>query len=51
MDCLWFFLGFSNDFDVTVIRHQNADAMSLASVRLRGIHAPENIQNGGRLEG
>ena len=30
-------LGFSNDFGVTVIRHQNADAMVLASARLRGI--------------
>jgi hypothetical protein len=38
---------FSNDFGVTVIRHQNADAIGLASVRLRGIHPPENIQNGG----
>ena len=44
-------LGFSNDFGVTVIRHQNADAMVLASARLRGIHPPENIQNGGRPGG
>ena len=31
-------LGFSYDFGVTVIRHQNADAMILASARMRGIH-------------
>ena len=32
------FLGFSYDFGVTVIRHQNADAMALASALMRGIH-------------
>jgi hypothetical protein len=36
---------------ITVIRHRNADAMGLASARLRGIHPPENIQNGGRPGG
>ena len=30
-------LGFSYDYGVTVIRHQNADAMVLASVLMRGI--------------
>jgi hypothetical protein len=44
------YVWFSNDFGVTVIRHQNADAMGLASARLRGI-PPENIQNGGRPGG
>jgi hypothetical protein len=39
-------LGFSNDFGLIVIRHQNVDAMVLASARLRGIHPPDNIQNG-----
>jgi hypothetical protein len=33
-------LGFSYDFGVTVIRHQNVDAMGLASARLRSIHPP-----------
>ena len=33
---------------MTVIRHQNADAMVLAVARLGGIHPPDNIQNGGR---
>jgi hypothetical protein len=52
----WFFLWFSNDFGVTVIRHQNADAMvlaiaSMAIARLRGIHPPDTIQNGGRPGG
>jgi hypothetical protein len=32
------FLGFSYDFGVTVIRHQNADAMVLATLLMRGIH-------------
>jgi hypothetical protein len=45
----WFFLWFSNDFGVTVIGHQNADAMVLASARLRGIHPLDNIQ--GRCPG
>ena len=40
-------LGFSYDFGVTVIHHQNADAMVLASACMRGIHPPDNIQNGG----
>ena len=31
-------LGFSYDFGVTVIHHQNADAMVLASACMRGIH-------------
>ena len=31
-------LGFSYDFGVTVIRHQNADAMVLASALMKGIH-------------
>jgi hypothetical protein len=44
-------LGFSYDFGVTVIRHQNADAMVLASALMRGIHPPDNIQNGGRPGG
>jgi hypothetical protein len=35
----WFFLWFSKDFGVTVIHHQNACAMVLASARLRGIHS------------
>jgi hypothetical protein len=40
-------LGFSYDFGVTVIRHQNADAMVLASALIRGcIHSPDNIENG-----
>jgi hypothetical protein len=39
-------LGFSYDFGVTVIGHQNADARGLATVCLRSIHPPENIQNG-----
>jgi hypothetical protein len=44
-------LDFSYDFGVTVIRHQNADAMILASARMRGIHPPDNIQNGRRPGG
>jgi hypothetical protein len=44
-------LGFSYDFGVTVIRRQNADAMILASARMRGIHPPDNIQNGRRPGG
>jgi hypothetical protein len=47
----WFFPRFSNDFGVTVIRHENADAMVLDSARLRGIHPPDNIQNVGRPGG
>jgi hypothetical protein len=35
-------------FGVTVIRHRNADAMVLASALMRGIHPPDNIQNGER---
>jgi hypothetical protein len=44
-------LGFSYDFGVTVIRHQHADAIVLASALMRGIHPPDNIQNGGRPRG
>jgi hypothetical protein len=33
-------------FGVTVIRHENADAMVLASALMRGIHPPDNNQNG-----
>jgi hypothetical protein len=40
-------LGFSYDFGVTRNSSSNADAMVLASARLRGIHPPDNIQNGG----
>ena len=38
-------LGFSYDFGVTVIRHQNANAMVLAAPLMRGIHppGPDNI--------
>jgi hypothetical protein len=43
----WFFLWFSYDFGVTRNSSSNADAMVLASARLRGIHPPDNIQNGG----
>jgi hypothetical protein len=39
-------LGFSYDFGVTIICHQNADAMVLASALMRGIQPPDNIQNG-----
>ena len=43
-------LGFSCDSSLTVMRHQNADAMVLASALMR--HSPpNNIQNGGRPEG
>jgi hypothetical protein len=45
------FLWFSYDFSVTRNSSSNADAMVLASVRLRGIHPPDNIQNGGRPGG
>ena len=32
-----------------LIRHdQNVDAMVLASALMRGIHPPDNVQNGGR---
>jgi hypothetical protein len=41
-------LRFSYDFGVTVIRHETSDAMVLASALMRGIHPPDNIQNGGR---
>jgi hypothetical protein len=44
-------ISFSNDFGVTVIRHENADAMVLASALMRGIHPPDNILNGGRPGG
>jgi hypothetical protein len=40
-------LRFSYDFGVTRNSSSNADAMVLASARLRGIHPPDNIQNGG----
>jgi hypothetical protein len=33
-------IGFSNDFRVTVIRYQNADAMVLVSALMRAIHPP-----------
>ena len=52
-----FFLSFSYDFGVTRNLHiygnlsSNADAMVAASVRLRGIHPPDIIQNGGRPGG
>ena len=39
---------FSYDFGVTRNSSSNADAMVLASARLRGIQPPDNIQNGGR---
>jgi hypothetical protein len=41
----------SYDFGVTRDSSSNADAMVLASPRLRGIHPPDNIQNGGRPGG
>jgi hypothetical protein len=44
-------LGFSYDFGVIVICHQNADVMVLASALMRDIHPPDNIQNGGRPRG
>jgi hypothetical protein len=44
-------LGFSYDFGVTRNSSSNADAMVLASARLRGIHPSDNIQNGGRPGG
>ena len=44
-------LGFSYDFGVTRNSSSNADAMVLAIARLRGIHPPDNIQNGGRTGG
>jgi hypothetical protein len=34
-------LVFSYDFGVTIIRHQNADAMVLASAPMRSIHPPQ----------
>jgi hypothetical protein len=42
---------FSYDFGVTRNSSSNADAMVLASARLRGIHPSDNIQNGGRPGG
>ena len=44
-------LGFSYDFGVTRNSSSNADAMVLASARLRGIHPPDNIQNDERPGG
>jgi hypothetical protein len=48
-------LGFSHDFPlilgVTRNSSSNADAMVAASARLRGIHPPDIIQNGGRPGG
>ena len=38
-------LGFSYDLRITVICHQNADAVVLASALMRGIHPPDNVQN------
>jgi hypothetical protein len=46
-----FFLRFPYDFGVTRDSSSNADAMVLASARLRGIHPPDYIQNGGRPGG
>jgi hypothetical protein len=46
-----FFLSFSYDFGVTRNSSSNADAMVAASARLRGIHPPDIIQNGGRSGG
>jgi hypothetical protein len=34
-----------------MIRHQNADAMVLASALMKGIRPPDNIQNGGHPGG
>jgi hypothetical protein len=47
----WFFLWFSYDFGVTRNSSSNADAMVLASARLRGIYPPDIIQNGGHPGG
>jgi hypothetical protein len=47
----WFFLWFSYDFGVTRNSSSKADAMVLASGRLRGIHPPDIIQNGGHPGG
>jgi hypothetical protein len=44
-------LGFSYDFGVTVIHHQNDDAMVLAGALLGGFHPPDNIQNDRRPGG
>ena len=44
-------LGFSYDFGVTAIRHQNADAIPIASALMRGMNPPDNIQHGGRPGG
>ena len=41
-----FSLWFSYDFGITCNSSSNADAMVLASMHLRGIHPPDNIQNG-----
>jgi hypothetical protein len=40
-------LVFSYDFGVTVIRHQNADAMVVASALMRGIHPTKWWTSGG----
>jgi hypothetical protein len=44
-------LGFSYDFGVTVIHHQNDDVMVLAGALLGGFHPPDNIQNDRRPGG
>ena len=44
-------LGFSYDFDVTIIRHQNADAMVQCQCAYEKHSPPDNIQNGGRPGG
>ena len=44
-------LVFSNDFGVTVIHHQNADAMVLASALMRSIHPLIIFKKGGRPGG
>jgi hypothetical protein len=45
------FLVFPMILGVTVIHHQNADAIVLANASMRGIHPPDNIRNGGRPGG
>ena len=42
---------FLYDFGVTRNSSSNADAMVLASARLKGIHSPDIIQNGERPGG
>jgi hypothetical protein len=42
---------FPYDFGVTVIRHQIADAMVLASALMRDIHPPDSVQNSGLSKG